>query len=1020
MSTNSNFRITSQQAETILFDCYSITGLASNVHGEIDLNFRVDVDDLPVYLLKISRPNVNIKHLDFQNQLLLHLSTKTDQNCNPEIFRNKNQELISEFIDDAGATRYVRLLSWIPGRLWHQVNPQNDQLRYALGKQAGLVAGHLSDFNHPHSERSLEWDVAQSLWTMDYVDLFLDEEKELVNHFQKRFELLQSTYSKLRKSVVHNDVNDHNVVVSMDLKNPDVVALFDYGDAIYTQIINDVAIACAYAIKEFPDPLTAALPLIKGYHEAFPLKENELEHLYLAIAMRLIISVCKAEINRVAEPDNEYLQISKKSAMSLLKQWRGVNEEFATYSFRQVCGFSAHPDEALFREWANASEFSLADLFPSVTKNSVIPLDLSVGSRWLGHASEFSDLNLFEFKINKLQLQHPDSIIAGGYLEARALYITSDYDAIGNHGRQSRTVHLGIDYWLAADTPVHAMQDGVVVAATDNAGDKQYGGLVILKHLVQLDTDRSFSFYSLYGHLNVASATQHKLGDVVKKGQCFAKLGCYPENGNWAPHLHFQLMLSMLGYENDFAGVAYHSQTVVWRSLCPDPNLLFKSEALNGKKVNKNKDLIAYRKRHLGKSMSLQYETPIKIVRGSGQYLIDQYGKKYLDTVNNVAHIGHEHPDVVRAGQQQMALLNTNTRYLHDSINQFTRELLSTFPETLNVVHFVNSGSEANELAMRMAKAATGQQDFIASEIGYHGNTNATVDVSSYKFDGAGGQGSPEYTHIFPLPDSFRGRYRGVNTGPKYAYEVQTCIDSIKARGRGLAGLIVEPIVSCGGQVVLPEDFLTQAYAYIREAGGVCISDEVQVGCGRVGKVFWGFQLHNVVPDIVTIGKPLGNGHPVAAVVCTTEIADKFAIGMEYFNTFGGNPVSCAIGYEVLQVIKREKLQQNASIVGEFLKKELNSLSIKHPILGDIRGEGLFLGIELVDENLNPLEAQASYLVNRMKDFSILMSTDGQDHNVLKIKPPLVFGLDDAKEVLYFMDIVLREDFMQLENLHLN
>jgi 4-aminobutyrate aminotransferase-like enzyme len=249
---------------------------------------------------------------------------------------------------------------------------------------------------------------------------------------------------------------------------------------------------------------------------------------------------------------------------------------------------------------------------------------------------------------------------------------------------------------------------------------------------------------------------------------------------------------------------------------------------------------------------------------------------------------------------------------------------------------------------------------------------------------------------------------------------VQTCIDSIKARGRGLAGLIVEPIISCGGQVVLPEGFLTQAYAYVRAAGGVCISDEVQVGCGRLGKAFWGFQLHDVVPDIVTIGKPLGNGHPVAAVVCTTEIADKFANGMEYFNTFGGNPVSCAIGHEVLQVIKREKLQENALIVGNFLKKELNSLSLKYPILGDIRGEGLFLGIELVDGNLNPLEAQASYLVNRMKDFSILMSTDGQDYNVLKLKPPLVFGLDDAKEVLYFMDLVLREDFMQLENLHLN
>ncbi|MEQ9581454.1 MAG: aminotransferase class III-fold pyridoxal phosphate-dependent enzyme, partial [Arenibacter sp.] len=525
-------------------------------------------------------------------------------------------------------------------------------------------------------------------------------------------------------------------------------------------------------------------------------------------------------------------------------------------------------------------------------------------------------------------------------------------------------------------------------------GDKEYGGLVILKH-----QGEGFEFYTLYGHLSVASATRNEVGTFIKAGGVIGVLGNWPENGNWAPHLHFQIMLSMLQCKIDFPGVAYQSQLAVWKSLCPDPNLLFKTKGLVERQATSNSDIIGYRKQHLGKSLSLQYKVPIKMVRGAGQYLMDQYGRKYLDTVNNVAHVGHEHPEVVKAGQEQMALINTNSRYLHENINALAKELLETLPPELSVLHFVNSGSEANELAIRMVKAATGERDIKASEVGYHGNTNMCIDISSYKFDGKGGKGAPEHTHIFPLPDAFRGKYRGKNTGQKYAGEVKVQIDKVYAKGRGVGGFIIEPIISCGGQIELPEGFLAKAYQYIRKSGGLCISDEVQVGCGRMGSTFWGFQLHGVVPDIVTIGKPLGNGHPLAAVACTQEVADKFANGMEYFNTFGGNPVSCAIGAEVLRVVKREKLQAHALVVGNHLKKELMAMALNFPIIGDVRGQGLFLGIELVNAKMEPLAAQTDYLANRMKDHGLLMSIDGPDHNVLKIKPPMVFSQENAEEL---------------------
>jgi len=1005
----SRIKITTKQAENILFDLFGIKGKANDLPGETDFNFRIKVKNSKGYILKISRPNENENYLDFLQKLLLHIEETGIKLNTPKVFFDKNGGSISEAIDDHGNKRSVRLISWIEGRIWSSVNPQLEGLRFSLGQNCGKFIKALQDFKHGQSHRELLWDISQSLWTTNYLHLFSVEEKEILASFQKQFESSQKGYKKLRKSVIHNDANDNNIIVSEDLVNPKVIALIDYGDAIYSQIINDVAITCAYAIMHHNDPLEAALSVIKGYHSVSPLLEEELPYLYIAIAMRLVITVTKSAMNKIDEPNNSYLLISEKPAWALLKKWQAISPDFAHFSFRKACGFNAHPNEERFNQWTSNENFRFSDLFPTVNKHEIHILDLSVSSKWIGHQNDFNDLDFFQFKINKLQKEVPNKILAGGYLEPRPIYTSSEYDKIGNSGRESRTVHLGIDFWLPDKTKVHSMFDGQVITAINDVGDKEYGGLVILKH-----HEENFEFYTLYGHLSVASATKHTIGDKIKKGYEIGEIGNYPENGNWSPHLHFQVMLSMLNYSIDFPGVAYFKQVDIWKSICPGPNLLFKSKELQNEKKLSNEDIISFRRDYLGKSLSLQYKTPIKMVRGAGQYLMDQNGRKYLDTVNNVAHVGHEQHLVVKAGQEQMGLINTNSRYLHENINTLAKELLETLPPELNVLHFVNSGSEANELAIRMVKAATGERDMIACEVGYHGNTNICVDISSYKFDSKGGNGAPEYTQIIPLPDAFRGKYRGENTGKKYANEARKCIENIQNKGRHVGGFIIEPIISCGGQVELPNGFLAEAYRLIRNAGGICISDEVQTGCGRLGKTFWGFQLHNVVPDIVTIGKPLGNGHPIAAVACTKEVAEKFANGMEYFNTFGGNPVSCAIAIEVLQTVKREKLQENALTVGEFLKSELKILAKEFPIIGDVRGQGLFLGIEFVDAKMNPLAAKTDYLSNRMKDHSILMSTDGKDYNVLKIKPPIVFSIDNAKELLFYLTKILKEDFMKI------
>jgi 4-aminobutyrate aminotransferase-like enzyme/Ser/Thr protein kinase RdoA (MazF antagonist) len=985
-----------------------VTGRATPLPGEVDFNFRIKVKGEEGYILKVSRPDEDERYLDFQQKLLEYVQESNVDLIAPRVILDKEGASVSQFTDEFGKKRKVRLLSWVSGRVWSTVDPQLDELRYSLGQQGGLLTKALQGFDHPEVHRSYEWDVAQSLWTKDFLHLFEGEEERVLAYFQTGFENAKGAYDLLRKAVVHNDANDNNVIVSEDLVHPTVKAAIDYGDALHTQVINDLGIACAYAIMHHNDPLEAALVIVKGYHDHFPLQEDELTHLYHAIAMRLVTTVTKSAMNKLAEPDNEYLLISEKPAWAVLKKWYVVNGDFAHYSFRNACGFTAHPDQLKFNHWADQQQFNLSELFPDIQRDAVHLLDLSISSRWIGHEQDFNDLELFQYKIDHLQKQHADKIIAGGYLEPRPIYTSTAYDKTGNKGRESRTIHLGIDFWLPAGTAVHALMDGEVVVAVNDVGDKEYGGLVILKHHVE-----GLSFFTLYGHNTAESVLRHKVGDTIQKGDKISELANHPENGNWAPHLHFQCMLDTLDYIDDFPGVAYPRQVDIWRSLCPDPNLLFKSAELAGGQPSDNKELISYRKKHLGKSLSLQYKTPLKMVRGAGQYLVDQYGTKYLDTVNNVAHVGHEHPNVVRAGQQQMGLINTNSRYLHENINALAQELIETLPPELSVLHFVNSGSEANELAIRMVKAHTGQRDIIASEVGYHGNANMCIDISSYKFDGEGGQGAPEHTHIFPLPDAFRGKYIGENTGEKYAAEVQKQIDAIHSKGRGVGAFIIEPIISCGGQIELPDGFLDKAYQHVRAAGGLCISDEVQTGCGRMGKTFWGFQLHDVVPDIVTIGKPLGNGHPLAAVACTPEVANKFANGMEYFNTFGGNPVSCAIGAEVLRTVKREQLQAHALEIGEFLKAQLSQLADEFPIIGEVRGQGLFLGIELVDGQMNPLAPQTDYLLNRMKDYGILMSSDGPDHNVLKIKPPLVFSKENAEELIMYLRRVFAEDFMK-------
>ncbi|XP_070426231.1 5-phosphohydroxy-L-lysine phospho-lyase isoform X2 [Equus przewalskii] len=376
--------------------------------------------------------------------------------------------------------------------------------------------------------------------------------------------------------------------------------------------------------------------------------------------------------------------------------------------------------------------------------------------------------------------------------------------------------------------------------------------------------------------------------------------------------------------------------------------------------------------------------------------------------------VGHCHPLVVQAAHEQNQVLNTNSRYLHDNIVDYAQRLSETLPEKLCVFYFLNSGSEANDLALRLARQYTGHWDVVVLDHAYHGHLSSLIDISPYKFRGLDGQ--KEWVHVAPLPDTYRGPYREDHPNPAVAYasEVKRVVSSVQEKGRKIAAFFAESLPSVGGQIIPPAGYFPEVAEHVRRAGGVFVADEIQVGFGRVGKHFWAFQLQgeDFVPDIVTMGKSIGNGHPVACVATTQAVARAFeATGVEYFNTFGGSPVSCAVGLAVLDVLEKEQLQAHAACVGSFLMELLGQQKAKHPIIGDIRGVGLFVGVDLIKDKATrtPATEEADYLVSRLKENYILLSTDGPGRNVLKFKPPMCFSLDNAQHVVAKLDAILTD-----------
>lgn len=420
--------------------------------------------------------------------------------------------------------------------------------------------------------------------------------------------------------------------------------------------------------------------------------------------------------------------------------------------------------------------------------------------------------------------------------------------------------------------------------------------------------------------------------------------------------------------------------------------------------------LLARRDEALGPLAYLFYKDPVHIVRGEGTWLYDKTGTQYLDCYNNVASIGHCHPKFVDAVGRQVASLNTHTRYLHDTIVEYAEKLTATLPDNLSVASFVCTGTEANDLAVQMARAVTGNHGVLVTESSYHGNSTLVRQLSTMMYPE---KDRPNWLGVVEPPNTYRGPYRAGDgdLGEKYSALIQDQIDLLDARGFGTSAFLCDTIFDSNGTLIAPLDYVKRATQKVRDAGGLLIADEVQPGFGRTGAHMWGFENYGVVPDIVTMGKPMGAGIPLAAVITTPEVAEAFAQSSFYFNTYGGNPVSMAAGLSVLNIIEEEGLQDNAHRVGQFLMKELTILRAHHALVGDVRGRGLFFGIELVKdrETKEPAREAAEWVREWLRHHQVLVGTTGRFGNVIKLRPPLVFSEEDASTFVSALDQALSQ-----------
>lgn len=925
----------------------SVSELGSNQ----DRNFLLAGADGRRHLLKVDNPVFRAEEIEAQTRGLQHLAAHGV--LAPEPVPGVDGAMLQPLDTPAAAYR-ARLLTFVEGA------PLADAVRLGhhdarrLGALGARLDAALADFAHPGLDRHLQWDMRRSRAVIDELlpsvtDTALAE--RLRRAAETAWERVQAVASSLPVAPIHGDLTPDNVVRTAD----DRLAVIDFGDLALGWRVAEIAVTASGLLTRADGDAALALSAVQAYAEIVPLTPDEVAALWPLVVLRGCVLVVSGMHQGALDADNDYVQERLAEELGVFETAVSVDIDLAAATIAGLLGHDAAPPPA--------------GPFTPMIDAAAVMIDLA-----------------------------PESpLMAGGVWRdgdgARERLIAAHRSPSGAvalpHGRPDLTrsqplgdappsnVPLGVAVDLPPGTIVRAPCDSEVTEVAPDALVLGFAGTAVRVHGIAPGVSA--------GRVSAGEA----LGRTTGRLRVVWSPAAAPQPPEWAAE----------------------PWATGWRRLTHDPAALLGLPALTPSPTARAEG--ERKARVFAAAQEHYYAQPPLMVRGWRSHLIDSTGRPHLDMVNNVSSIGHAHPRLTAAVARQLDTLNTNSRFLYPQIAQLSERLLATIPSgDFDTVLLVNSGTEAVDLALRLAMIATGRRDVVAVREGYHGWTYAADAVSTSAFDNPHALDSrPDWVHIADAPHALRGVHRGPAAGEAYLRDLRAQLQGLVDAGRPPAAYIAEPVHGNGGGVIPPAGYVAGAYEAVRETGGLAIADEVQVGLGRLGRSFWGFLDQGAVPDIVVTAKALGNAYPVGAVITRREIADALGREGQFFSSAGGAPASCAAALAVLDVLEDEALVDNARVVGDQLRRDLEALAERHPLIGALHGTGLYQGVELVTdrEALTPAVWQTAAVCERMRERGVIVQPTSERQNVLKIKPPLTLTSEEASYVVRMLDLTLEE-----------
>ena len=959
--------VNDEQARAIAAEFFGVHAAVTSLGSQQDVNYllREHVAEpdcgTPVGVLKIANPVFSLTELQAQDAAAAFIGAAEDIRTATNLEFAGKDPIAAVDVDGGLLARVIRYLDG--GTLSGEVYLSPAQL-VALGDLAGRTTRALADFDHTGVDRVLQWDLRHGMRTVELLAEHVEERdlrEALESAATRAWAVIDGLAADLPVQVIHGDVTGDNVVCDPHgIPN----GLIDFGDLTRSWTVSELAVAVASVLGHDGAAPASTLVAIEAFHAIRPLGPAEIEALWPLVVLRAAVLVVSGMQQSAIDADNLYANTRQDVELLVFDRATEFPLDVMTNQIRHALGV-AEPLEPIT---------GAAPLILGLEPGDVTRLDLSVesdamdGGAWLSADCEE--------RLARSAVGAGATLVMTTFGHAQLTRSTTLSET------SSPTVATGVRLWPATALTLTAPWPGVVeVTAT--------GDSTTLTLTAQAGIVRVRGEVRPHGATTAARDVAAGTALGVIEGPVWIQCLRHPSDVAVPDFVRPEYAAGWLDRVSDPAPLL---------GLPPTPPLAEDSATLRRR-----------RSQAFAEVQEHYYQNPPRIERGWREHLIGTDGRVYLDMVNNVAVIGHGHPALADAAARQWRRLNTNSRFNYASVATFSERLAATLPDPLDTVFLVNSGSESDDLALRLAMATTGRQDVVAVAEAYHGWTYATDAISTSIADNPNALSTrPSWVHTVPSPNAFRGEHRGVEA-VKYAPEAVSIIETLAAQGHPPAAFIAEAFYGNAGGMALPDGYLRAVYAAVRAVGGLAIADEVQVGYGRTGRWFWAFEQQDVIPDIVCVAKAMGNGQPLGAVITTRAIAEAYRTQGYFFSSAGGSPVSCVIGMTVLDVICNERLQENALTVGDHLKARILELATRHQLIGTVHGSGLYMGVELVRDRitLEPAAEETAAICERMLQLGVIVQPTGDRLNVLKMKPPMCLTRESADFFVAMLDRVL-------------